>query len=303
MTAIRLATRRSPLALAQATQVARSLEAATGRAVELVPTVSAGDRSRASLQTIGGTGVFVAAVRDAVLAGAADVAVHSLKDLPTLPHDGLILAAVPPREDPRDALVTAGPVLADLPAGAVVGTGSPRRAAQLRALRPDLDVVDIRGNVDSRIALVDGDTVAAVVLALAGLRRLGREDRVRQVFAAHELLPAPGQAALAVEARVGDTDLHASLTAIDDADSRAAVTAERALLRRLEAGCTAPVGALGTIVGDQILLHAAVFDATGASSVTTAAGGAVAAAADVGRRAAEQLLGHGADRLVGGPVR
>lgn len=301
MTPIRLATRRSALATAQCELVAAALRAGTGRDVELVPVVSSGDRSDEPLRTIGGTGVFVTAVRDAVLSGAADLAVHSLKDLPTAPHEGLSLAAVPRREDPRDALVSRGPALAGLPAAATVGTGSPRRAAQLLALRPDLRIEDIRGNVDTRIGFVDRGQLDAVVLAIAGLRRLGRADRATQVFAANDLLPAPGQAALAVEARAGDTDLVRAVQAIDDPDSRAAVTAERALLRRLEAGCTAPVGALATVVGDQVLLSASVLRPDGGAALTTTASGRDAAA--VGRRAAEDLLRQGADRLVGGPVR
>lgn len=301
MTPIRLATRRSALATAQCELVAAQLRAATGRDVELVPVVSIGDRSDASLRTIGGTGVFVTAVRDAVLSGAADLAVHSLKDLPTAPDDRLALAAVPRREDPRDALVSAGPVLAGLPAAATVGTGSPRRAAQLLALRPDLRIEDIRGNVDTRIGYVDSGRLDAVVLAVAGLRRLGRADRATQVFSGHEMLPAPGQAALAVEARAGDADLLAAVQSIDDPDSRAAVSAERAVLRRLEAGCTAPVGALATVIADQVLLTASVLRPDGGAALTTTASGADAA--DVGRRAAEDLLHQGADRLVGGPVR
>ncbi|MFN8125435.1 MAG: hydroxymethylbilane synthase [Candidatus Nanopelagicales bacterium] len=299
MTALRLATRRSPLATAQSRLVAEAITEATGRPVELVGVESEGDRNRAPLTEIGGVGVFVAAVRQAVLDGRADLAVHSLKDLPTADAPGLRLAAVPARADVRDALV--GATLAELPVGARVGTGSPRRAAQLTTLRPDLEIIDIRGNVDTRIALTDSGDVAAVVLALAGLQRLDRADRVAQVLPVTQMLPAPGQAALAIETRADDGGSAAAVAPLDDPVTRSAVACERALLRALEAGCTAPVGALATVVDDQILLDAAVWG--GGAEIRGSHSGPRDTADAIGRRAAAALLADGADRLVGGTIR
>ena len=255
---LRLGTRASELATSQSGWVADRLREA-GLEVELVPVRTVGDVSRASLSEIGGTGVFASALRQALHEGTIDLAVHSLKDLPTTPEPGLVVAAVPEREDPRDALVARdGLTLSTLPRGAAVGTGSPRRAAQLAQVRPDLDVRDIRGNVGTRIAMVRDGRLDAVVLACAGLSRLGRLDEATDRLDLQTMLPAPGQGALAVECRDGDAPL-AELpadVALTDADlrallaqvlehppTRAAVTAERAVLNRLEAGCTAPVGA------------------------------------------------------------
>ena len=261
---LRLATRRSALALAQSRTVGEQLAALTGRRLELVEVTTRGDVDQAPLTQIGGTGVFVVAVRQALVDGRADVAVHSLKDLPTTPDERLHLAAIPAREDPRDALVARdGATLATLPLGARVGTGSPRRRAQIAAARPDLDIVDIRGNVDTRIARVTGDLDAggldAVVLAAAGLSRLDRQASVTELIDPERVMPAPGQGALAVEVRAAavpgsaGTDrtdpgaaqaLTDALRSLDDPHTRAAVVAERALLAALEAGCSAPVGAL-----------------------------------------------------------
>lgn len=302
MTTLRLATRRSALALAQSHTVAEAITTRTGIEVELVPVVSEGDRNTAPLREIGGVGVFVTAVREALLSGAADVAVHSLKDLPTAALASLLLAAVPPRADVRDAVVALNGPLADLAPGSRVGTGSPRRAAQLHELRPDLEVVDIRGNVATRIGLVDRAEVAAVVLAMAGLERLGRTDRVTEVLPADVMMPAPGQGALAVETRIDDVAAIAAVAALDDPSTRAAVTAERALLQYLEAGCTAPVGALATVVGPKIFLKAVAYGTDG-SAFRVSVGGSVAAPADLGRAAAEQLLAEGAGRLAQGAFR
>ena len=250
MSALRLGTRRSALALAQSQLVADAVTAATGADVTLVPITTHGDVTPDSLATIGGTGVFVSALRDALLMGEIDVAVHSLKDLPTGQVAELELVAVPGRADPRDALVARdGMTLLTLPVNAKVGTGSPRRAAQLKAFRPDLEVVDIRGNVDTRVGLVASGEVDAVVLAVAGLQRLGRLDVVTETLEPAVMLPAPGQGALAVEMvaqRDGD-ERHALLRQLDDPVARASVTAERAVLAALEAGCSAPVGALGVV--------------------------------------------------------
>ena len=217
------------MAIAQSRQVAGMITERTGRPVEIVGVMTLGDVSRAQLTQIGGTGVFVSVLREALLAGEVDLAVHSLKDLPTGPAPGIVLAAVPPRDDPRDALAARdGAKLADLPAGARIGTRSPRRAAQLLALRGDLRCVPIRGNTDTRLGKVGSGEVNGVVLACAGLARLGCLHAVTQVFEPEEMLPAPGQGALAVECRDGEPELAALLDAVTDLASLAAVTAERA---------------------------------------------------------------------------
>ena len=245
---IRLATRGSRLALAQSGMIADALRR-LGAEVELVTVRTAGDVSTASLSSLGGAGVFAAAVREAVLGGDCDLAVHSLKDVPTTPCPGLVLAAVPEREDPRDALCARdGLGLWALPRGARVGTGSPRRAAQLRALRDDLEIVDIRGNVDTRLGRV-GTDLDAVVLAAAGLNRIGRGDAITEPFDPEIMLPAPAQGALGIECREDDHALRALLARLDHAPTRAAVEAERDLMRLVEAGCAAPFGALGVVTG------------------------------------------------------
>ncbi|MGW1895502.1 hydroxymethylbilane synthase [Streptomyces sp. NPDC002004] len=254
--ALRLGTRRSKLAMAQSGHVAEAVRKLTGRPVELVEITTYGDTSREHLAQIGGTGVFVTALRDALLSGEVDFAVHSLKDLPTTQPDDLLLAAVPPREDPRDVLIARdGLTFAQLPDGARVGTGSPRRMAQLNAYARNhgmrIETVAIRGNVDTRIGYVRSGELDAVVLAAAGLKRLGRIDEVTDFLSVDTVLPAPGQGALAIECRAGstarDAALAASLAELDDPHTRAAVTAERSLLAALEAGCSAPVGALADI--------------------------------------------------------
>ncbi len=246
---LRLGTRRSPLALAQSALVAAAVTESTGWPVELVEITSHGDVNRASLVQIGGTGVFVSALRDALVDGRVDFAVHSLKDLPTAPAAGLAIAAIPPREDPRDALVArAAATLAELPPNARIGTGSPRRSAQLLALGRGFEIVDIRGNVDTRVAYVTDGELDAVVLAAAGLRRLGRAAVMTQLIDPDTMLPAPGQGALALECLVERADVAAALASLDDVATRVAVTAERSVLARLEAGCSAPVGVLAEVV-------------------------------------------------------
>ncbi|MEO8328798.1 MAG: hydroxymethylbilane synthase [Candidatus Nanopelagicales bacterium] len=310
MTVIRLGTRRSALAVAQAQLVAEALSKFTQRSVELVFITTAGDVSTASLTSIGGTGVFVSALRDSLLNREIDIAVHSLKDLPTADAPEIEIAAMPSREDPRDALIARdGLTLAKLPAGSIVGTGSPRRAVQLKLLRPDVDVVDIRGNVDTRLGLVTSGKLDAVVLAVAGLKRLGREESVTQWFDPQDMLPAPGQGALAIEVRSdAPTDLMTSLRSLDAPATRAAVTAERAVLAALEAGCSAPVGALAVVDEPGFTqgqfdatrfnatpLHlAALVAATDGSSVTRLSITTTVADADsAGRQLAGQLLGDG----------
>jgi hydroxymethylbilane synthase len=305
--ALRLGTRRSALATAQSERVAADLTARTGRPVELVPVTTYGDTSREALAQIGGTGVFVSALRDALLAGDVDLAVHSLKDLPTADADGILLAAVPPREDPRDVLVARdGLGLAELPAGSRVGTGSPRRAAQLRALGFGLEVVAVRGNVDTRLRLVQDGEVDAVVLARAGLARLGRLDAVTEAIDPLQMLPAPGQGALAIECRSphdpGSTEIADLLHVLDDAATRHVVTAERTLLAVLEAGCSAPVGALGEAADGEhhpeLYLRAVVSSADGSASVRLSATGPLDEAARIGRHLAADLLAEGAADLM-----
>lgn len=304
MTPLRLATRSSALARAQASSVADRLHACLGVDVELVDIVSDGDRTRASLATIGGQGVFVSAVRDAVAENRADVAVHSLKDLPTVADDRVLVAAVPVREDPRDALVARdGLTLGELPAGSTVGTGSPRRAAQLRALGLGLVIVDIRGNVDTRLAKVASADLDAVVLARAGLLRLERQSEITEVLDPLQMLPAPGQGALAVEVSAAASALATEVAAaLDDVPSRAAVTAERSVLRTLEAGCTAPVGALAEVAegddGPELWLRAVVTTPDGSWSIRLSATGRPDDAEGVGDRLAKELLAEGAQELL-----
>ncbi|GGU29795.1 hydroxymethylbilane synthase [Lentzea flava] len=247
---LRIGTRGSALALAQTGTVAEALKAA-GAQVEIVVIKTPGDLSDAPIAQIG-IGVFTSALRDALANGEIDVAVHSYKDLPTAPDPRLVLAAVPQREDPRDALVARdGLTLGELLPGSTVGTGSPRRAAQLEALGLGLNIVPLRGNVDTRIGKVRSGELDAVVLARAGIARLGRADEITETLEPIQMLPAPAQGALAVECRVDDVDAeHLIQSTLDDSASRAAVTAERAMLAALEAGCSAPVGALADVVED-----------------------------------------------------
>ncbi|HEX9033983.1 MAG TPA: hydroxymethylbilane synthase [Streptosporangiaceae bacterium] len=295
-TTLRLGTRRSPMAMAQSAQVAEMLTARTGRQVELVGLSTLGDVSQAQLAQIGGTGVFVSALRQSLHSGEVDFAVHSLKDLPTVPADDLVLAAIPLRDDPRDALAGRNGVkLADLPAAARIGTGSPRRAAQLLLLRPDVRPVPIRGNAGTRLAKVDSGEVDAVVLAYAGLARIGRLDVVSQVFEVEEMLPAPGQGALAVECLAGRPDLTELLSCVDDAASRAATDAERGLLAALQAGCTAPVGAYAAGT-EELRLDAVVAAADGGAALRASATGPASQADGLGRQVAADLLRRGAAR-------
>lgn len=304
---LRVGTRASPLARTQAQGVAGRLEAATGVPVRLVPVTTEGDVNRRPLVDFAGRGVFVTALRDALLRGEVDVAVHSLKDLPTAPEDGVTLAAVPVREDPRDALVARdGLLLSELPEGARVGTGSPRRAAQLHALGLGVTVHAVRGNVETRMSKVTSGELDAVVLARAGLARLGRLDAVTEVIDPLQMLPAPGQGALACECRDDSTEVATLVKdTLDDATSRMAVTAERSLLNALEAGCTAPVGALAEVaLGDdaeELWLRAVVAHPSGAPLLRRSTTGAPLDAAGVGRRLADELLSDGAADLCRDP--
>ncbi|WP_105975899.1 hydroxymethylbilane synthase [Streptomyces geranii] len=315
--ALRLGTRRSQLALAQSGQVAEAVRRLTGRPVQLVEITTYGDVSREDLAQIGGTGVFVTALRDALLRGEVDFAVHSLKDLPTAQPEGLVLAAVPEREDPRDVLVARDDLkFTDLPRGARIGTGSTRRTAQLnsyaRAHGLDVEVVPVRGNVDTRIGFVRNGELDAVVLAAAGLNRIGRADEVTDFLSVDMVLPAPGQGALAIECRAGntshDSDLIAALGELDDPYTRAAVTAERSLLAALEAGCSAPVGALADLLADgqivkEMRLRGVVGTTDGSTLVQLSTTGPVPETYDqamaLGRELAAEMLAKGAAGLMG----
>lgn len=259
MTTLRLGTRGSRLALVQSELVIASLRHAhPGIEIELVTIESAGDRDRTTPLTSGeGAGWFTSALQQALTRGEVDFLVHSYKDLPTArPHD-LEIVAVPPRADPRDALVSHdGRPLAALPSGSVIGTSSPRRLAQLRAMRPDLEFRPIRGNVETRIAKVDSGEFDATILALAGLARLGLEQRASQVLAVSEITPAPAQGALAIECRTDDLSVRDALRAIDDAGTRRIVECERTFLRELEAGCSFPAGAYAEDAGGEVRLSA-----------------------------------------------
>ncbi|MFD3945875.1 hydroxymethylbilane synthase [Streptomyces sp. NPDC058579] len=320
--ALRLGTRRSKLAMAQSGQVADAVRRATGRSVELVEITTYGDVSREHLAQIGGTGVFVAALRDALLAGEVDFAVHSLKDLPTAQHPELVLAAIPEREDPRDVLVTReGLSLDRLPSGARIGTGSPRRTAQLNAYARShgltIETVPIRGNIDTRVGYVRGGELDAVVLAAAGLNRIGGTAELTGSLSLDHLsvdsvLPAPGQGALAIECPASDAGLVAALGALDDPLTRAAVTAERSLLAALEAGCSAPVGALADLLAEdsgrgqivtEMRLRGVVGTTDGSTLVQLSTTGPVPASHDeamaLGRELADEMLAKGAAGLMG----
>ncbi|MEV5936862.1 hydroxymethylbilane synthase [Streptomyces sp. NPDC052079] len=311
--ALRLGTRRSKLALAQSGQVADAVSQVTGRPVELVEITTYGDVSREHLAQIGGTGVFVAALREALARGEVDFAVHSLKDLPTTQPDALVVAAIPVREDPRDVMITReGLKLTDLPRGARIGTGSPRRMAQLNAYARshgmEIETVPIRGNVDTRIGYVHKGELDAVVLAAAGMNRIGRSDEVTDFLSVDTILPAPGQGALAVECTADNADLIAALAELDDPLTRAAVTAERSLLAALEAGCSAPVGALADLLPDgqvvkEMRLRGVVGSTDGATLVQLSTTGPVPetheAATALGRELATEMLAQGAAGLMG----
>lgn len=301
---LRLATRASPLARTQAAAVAARLGSELDVDVSLVEVISDGDRTAAPLTEIGGQGVFVGAVRAALADGRADLAVHSLKDLPTWPDDRVVLAAVPEREDPRDALIARdGLTLGELPPGSTVGTGSLRRAAQLHALGLGLTVVDIRGNVDTRLGKVADGELDAVVLARAGLVRLHRETEITEVLDPIQMLPAPGQGALAVEVAATNAELADEVREVlDFSATRVAVTAERAVLRTLDAGCSAPVGALADVAdgddGPELWVRAMVATPDGSWSLRLSATGALDDAEGVGCGLAKQLLVEGAGELL-----
>ena len=299
MTTLLLATRKSPLALWQANQVAARLRAChPGLDVDLYQVQTTGDRDqRKDLNEISATGVFTKEVDNAVLNGATHVAVHSLKDqLTTLP-EGLDLEVVLPRGPLEDALVSPIP-FADLKSGARIGTGSLRRQAQLLRIRPDLLVVPVRGNVDTRIRQVDSGTVDAVVLACAGLRRLGLDERIRTVFPLADVLPAPGQGIVGVTFREDDDRTRGLLAACTDAAAASASTTERAFLRALHGGCNVPAGAWARVEDDQVLLTARVLSLDGMTCLETEERGSLGQEDELGLRAAETLLTQGAAPLI-----
>jgi hydroxymethylbilane synthase len=258
MPTLRIASRASQLALVQVELVTQALQVAhPGLQVEVIEINTEGDLDRQTpLRVLGGRGVFVKGVEDALLAGRADVAVHSLKDVPSKPVPGLLIAAIPERANPRDVLVASGGrTLAELPAGARVGTSSQRRVALLRALRPDLEAIEIRGNIDSRIQKMHDGAADAVVLAASGLDRLGRLNEATQAFEAMEFLPAPGQGALGVQCRDDDSQTIELLASLDHPETHAATDAERGLLAALGTGCSLPVGAYATVATDLVVLR------------------------------------------------
>lgn len=304
MTALRLGTRGSALALTQSQLVADALSASTGRQVDLVTITTLGDTHPGPLDTLPQQGAFVTALRSALLRGDVDFVVHSMKDLPSEPVEGIRLAAVPVRADPRDALVsTDGAGVADLAPGATVGTGSPRRAARLLATRPDLHVVAMRGNVDTRVAHVRSGDVDAAVLAVAGLARLGRLDEIAEIIGIDVMLPAPAQGALAVECRVDD-ELGSTLAVLDDGNSRLIVTAERAVLSALDASCASAIGALCTRDDGLLTLSADVSGTTPDTHAQATAtcridhGDELGSASGLGRQVAQLLLEAGAGQYV-----
>ena len=303
---IRIGTRGSLLAKTQAGVIKDALEA-RGHAAELVIISTDGDRSSEPIADIG-VGVFTAALREAIHDRSVDMAVHSYKDLPTAPDPRFVIAAIPRREDARDALVARdGLVLGELPAGSVIGTSSPRRAAQLRALGLGLEIRPLRGNLDTRLNRVSNGDLDGIVVARAGLARIGRLGDVTETLEPVQMLPAPAQGALAVECRADDTELAALLSELDDADTRAAVTAERTLLAALEAGCSAPVGAIAEVVEsidedgrvfEEVSLRGCVATLDGSDVIRASGVGATDRARELGLSVAEELFELGARDLL-----
>ncbi|MBV8346164.1 MAG: hydroxymethylbilane synthase [Mycolicibacterium sp.] len=304
---IRIGTRGSLLAKTQAGAIKDALQA-NGHAAELVIITTEGDRSTEPIANLG-IGVFTAALREAIHEERVDMAVHSYKDLPTAPDPRFLIAAVPKREDPRDALVARdGLTLGELPHGSVIGTSSPRRAAQLRALGLGLEIRPLRGNLDTRLNRVSSGDLDGVVVARAGLARIGRLHAVTETLEPVQMLPAPAQGALAVECRSGDTRLARLLAEFDDADTRAAVTAERVLLAELEAGCSAPVGAIAEVVEsidedgnvfDELSLRGCVATVDGSDVIRASGVATRERARELGSSVTAELFELGARELMG----
>jgi len=283
-TLLRIGTRASKLALAQAEELrARIAATAPGTEIELVPMRTSGDRETRPLREAGGKGLFVKELDEALLDGRVDVAVHSMKDVPTERPDGLALAALLPREDPRDAVV------GDLKEGATVGTSSPRRRALLLSRRGDLRIVEFRGNVDTRLAKIAAGEVDATLLALAGLKRIGRADAASRVLDADEFLPAPCQGAIGVECRADDAAVRAILAKVNDRDTEIRVAAERALMAALGGSCVSPVAALAEIDGARLTLRGQIANPDGTGFAETRNAGALADAAELGAIAGAAL--------------
>ncbi len=295
---LRIGTRKSPLARWQAQWVAAELEK-LGNSIELVWIVTQGDVTAQPLGTVGGQGLFTKEIQRALLDGEIDLAVHSLKDLPTQPIDGLALSAVPQREVVGDCLIAPlGTTIENLPLGARIGTGSLRRAAQLRAWRADLEILDIRGNVETRIKKLDDGIYEAIILAEAGLHRLGYLDRVAQKIPIHRLLPAVGQGALGLETRADDQTTITALAALNHLASQLAVTAERSLLAHLRGGCLAPVAAWCRMEDDKLRLEAKVLSLDGQTQLQVDRRFDPEQAEEQGRLAAEELIAAGAQQLI-----
>jgi hydroxymethylbilane synthase len=303
---IKIGTRGSLLATTQA-GIIRDELIGRGRRAELVIISTEGDRSHQPVAEIG-VGVFTAALREAIADGRVDMAVHSYKDLPTAADDRFVIAAIPRREDARDALVARGGlVLGELPAGSVIGTSSVRRAAQLKALGLGLEIRPLRGNLDTRLNRVSSGDLDGIVVARAGLARIGRLGDVTETLEPVQMLPAPAQGALAVECRASDTGLVALLAELDDSDTRAAVTAERVLLAKLEAGCSAPVGAIAEVVEsidddgrifEELSLRACVAAADGSDVIRASGVGTPGRSAELGLSVAEELFELGAREVM-----
>jgi hydroxymethylbilane synthase len=308
VTRLRIGTRASALALWQANHIADRLANLRGIETEIIRIRTSGDRmqlapaAQVNEMTKAGGGIkgfFIKEIEDALLANVIDLAVHSMKDVPTEIPDGLVFPSITQREDPRDCVISrSGRSLKGLPNGARIGTSSLRRQAQLRNHRPDLDVVDLRGNVDTRMRKLEDGEFDAIILAMAGVNRLGLASKITQVLGEDVMLPAVGQGALGIETRADDAATSELAAALDDADSRTCVTAERALLRGLHGGCQIPLGALGVLRGDELHLEAGVFSVAGSECVRSSENGPPGEAREIGTRLAEALIEEGADRLL-----
>jgi len=308
VTRLRIGTRGSALALWQANHIADELKKIHGVETELIRIRTSGDRMQSAPVAqineqigaeMGGKGIFIKELEDALLANTIDLAVHSMKDVPTEIPAGLAFPAITRREDPRDCLISrTGRSLKGLPSGARIGTSSLRRQAQLRHHRLDLEVVNLRGNVDTRLKKLDAKEFDAVVLAMAGVNRLGFAGRISQVLDEGVMLPAVGQGALGIETRADDKRTSEFVAALDDSESRACVTAERALLHELQGGCQVPLGAWARLAGDDLRIEAAVFSADGKEFVRREEQGSVADPTGAGKRLGQALLEAGADRIL-----
>ena len=300
MKPLRIGTRGSALALWQANFVRERLEKSFGLSAELVLVKTAGDKfTQASVSQMGLKGVFIKELEDELLDGRVDLAVHSMKDVPTAIPEGLAFPAITKREDPRDCLVSReGWTLAALASGARVGTSSLRRQSQLRHARSDLDLRDLRGNVDTRLRKLEEGQYDAIVLAKAGMERLGVSDKITEVLSSDMMLPAVGQGALGIEARAAENTLLDVLAKLDDAETRAAVTAERALLAELEGGCQVPLGAWGRIERGELILEACLLSVDGTDYLRRRATGLPADGEAVGRKLGKMLLDAGGDRIL-----